>query len=121
MPPVGAGSRTVNDWLERRVPMLDYFFGRLAAATLGRSTIAAVQRYGLATNMVMLAAPHEVLAQAERISAHLGRFAPGNAAWLEELRTMRTDLARVSREATEARRRRLPRLHFYRPAVAAPA
>jgi hypothetical protein len=118
MPPVGAGSRAVTAWLERRAPMLDYFFGRLATATLGRSASAAVQRYGLATNLVMLAAPREVLALVERISAHLGRFEPGNPVWLEELRTMRAALAGVSREATAARPRALLHLPFRRPAVA---
>ncbi|MDX6587283.1 MAG: hypothetical protein QOI31_1756 [Solirubrobacterales bacterium] len=107
IPPVAKTAAMIGDLLERKLPTLDFYAGRLAKATLARATYSEVERLRLATNDLILSAPAPVLSQMERISRHLQVWPERDPDWYEQMRELRDELARLSRAAV-ARRRLFP-------------
>jgi hypothetical protein len=103
IPQVGKTATMLGDLLERKLPTLDFYFARLAKATLARGTYFEVERLRVATNNLILSAPPPVLFQAEQISRHLQGFSDRDRSWFSELRVLREELARISREVVGRR------------------
>lgn len=99
IPPVGRTGATIGELLERKLPALDFYLGRLAKATLARATYFEVERLRLATHALILSAPEAVLKHLELISRHLQIWPERDPDWHVEMRVLRDGLARLSREA----------------------
>jgi hypothetical protein len=99
IPPVGRTGATIGELLERKLPALDFYLGRLAKATLARAAYAEVERLRRATNALILSAPEPVLDHLELISRHLQVWPERDPDWHVEMRVLRDGLARLSREA----------------------
>ncbi|MGN6275545.1 MAG: hypothetical protein ACTHNP_06410 [Solirubrobacterales bacterium] len=93
----GWSNRLIARW-----PTLDWFMGRLSVATLGRSTMRAVDEVIAATNRLVLVAPEPILETMQAISDLIAGFDPANDKWKQDWQRARNDFAAASRRVAVA-------------------
>lgn len=82
-----------------RLPTLDWLMGRLSTATLGRSTMKAVDELIYASNRLLLIAPESLFPPVESISNLLAGLEERDERWKADWQAAREDLAATSRRA----------------------
>jgi len=97
-PQPGRVSRS-SSALMTRLPTLDWLMGRLSTATLGRSTMKAVDELIYASNRLLLIAPESLFPPVESISNLLAGLEERDERWKADWQAAREDLAATSRRA----------------------
>jgi hypothetical protein len=116
-----------NSWMAKRMPTLDYFFGAISRAILGRPLYAAMHDFQLAGNALLFGTPVEVLRACELIADSFKDFQVGSEEFPKKLEQAKQDFVVVARMAVTgelhptrlARLRR--RLKHEQPRLAIPA
>ncbi len=97
LPPTRQRAVAYWQWVERRVPSVDFLVGRLARALFGRDLYAAIERMQKATNKLMLIAPPAALEALEPIFNRLSTYAEREDDWFKQLQDERAAFANVCR------------------------
>lgn len=126
LPPQSRQAELVNSWMAKRMPTLDYFFGAISRAILGRPLYAAMHDFRLAANALLFGTPVEVLCACELIADCFKDFQVGSEEFPKMLEQAKHDFVVVARMAVtgelhpnrSARLRR--RLKHERPRLAIP-
>jgi hypothetical protein len=99
LPAESRQAKLVNSWMARRMPTLDYFFGSISRAILGRPLYAAMHDFRLAANALLFGTPVEVLRACELIADCFKDFKAGSEAFPKKLEQAKADFVVVARMA----------------------
>jgi hypothetical protein len=97
LPPQSKQAELVNSWMAKRMPTLDYFFGAINRAILGRPLYAAMQDFRLAGNALLFGTPVEVLRACELIADCFKDFQAGSEKFPKKLDQAKQDFVVVAR------------------------
>jgi hypothetical protein len=87
----------VNSWMAKRMPTLDYFFGSISRAVLGRPLYGAMHDFRLAGNALLFGTPVEVLRACELIADSFKDFKAGSEEFPKKLEQAKADFVVVAR------------------------
>jgi hypothetical protein len=97
LPPQSRQAELVNSWMAKRMPTLDYFFGAINRAILGRPLYAAMHDFRLAGNALLFGTPVEVLRACELIADCFKDFQAGSEEFPKKLERAKQDFVVVAR------------------------
>lgn len=97
LPPQSKQAELVNSWMAKRMPTLDYCFGAINRAILGRPLYAAMQDFRLAGNALLFGTPVEVLRACELIANCFKDFQAGSEEFPKHLDLAKQDFVVVAR------------------------
>jgi hypothetical protein len=126
LPAESRQAELVNSWMAKRMPTLDYFFGSISRAVLGRPLYAAMHDFRLAGNALLFGTPVEVLRACELIADCFKDFKAGSDEFQTKLEKAKADFVVVARMAVTGElhmrwsARALRRLKRQRPILVLP-